>query len=61
MHGWFGVGRLACALFIVTSLLLHRFGWCMVVLAALGSACSLLGLFCCCRCCRVLGCRLDDV
>ena len=55
MPGGFGVGRLACGLFLVASLLLQRFGWCMVVLAALWSACSSLGLFCCCRRCCVLG------
>ena len=48
MPGRFGVGRLACGLFIAPSLLLQRFGWCMVVLAALWSACSSLGFFCCC-------------
>ena len=55
MPGGFDVGRLACGLFMVASLLLQRFGWCIVVLAALWSACSSLGLFCCCRRCRVLG------
>ena len=61
MPGWFGVGQLACGLFTVPSLLLQRFGWCMVVLAALWSTCSSLGLFCCCRRCRVLGRPVDDV
>ena len=61
MAGWFGVGRLACGLFMVASLLPQRFGWCMVVLAAVWSAGSSLGLFCCCRHCRLLGCRVDDV
>ena len=47
----------ACVLSVyrVASLLLQRFGWCFVVLAASWSACSSLGLFCCCQRCRVLG------
>ena len=61
MPGWFGVGRLACGLFMVALLFLQRSGWCMVVSLALWSVCSLLCLFCCCRRCRVLGCRVDDV
>ena len=61
MPSQFGVGRLACGLFMVASLLPQRFGWCTVVLAAVWSACSSLGLFCCCRHCRVLGCPVDDV
>ena len=44
MPGWFGIGRLACGLFLVGSLSLQQFGWCMVVLAALRSACLPLGL-----------------
>ena len=55
MPGRLGVGQLACGMFMVTSLLLLRFGWCMVVLAASWSAFSSLGLFCCCQRCRVLG------
>ena len=42
-------------LFMVVSLLLLRFGGCMVVLAASWSASSSSGLFCCCQRCRVLG------
>ena len=61
MPSWFGVGRLACGLFMVASSWLQRLGWCMAVLAALGSACSSSGLFCCCRRCRVLGCHVDDL
>ena len=61
MPSWFHVGRLACGLFMVASLLPQLFGWCMGVLAALGPACSSLGFFCCCRHCRVLGCRVDNV
>ena len=44
MPGCFGVGRLACGLFIVGSFFLQQFGWYMVVLAALQSACLLWGL-----------------
>ena len=45
VHAWlFGVGRLACGLFIVGSFSLQQFGWYMVVLAALRPACSLWGL-----------------
>ena len=55
MPGGFGVCRLACGLFMTAPLLPQRFGWCMVVLGALWSACSSLGLFCCCWRCRVLG------
>ena len=61
MPGWFDVGRLACGLFMVASLLPQLFGWCLGVLAALCSACSSLGFLCCCWRCRVLGCRVDDV
>ena len=43
MPGWFGVGRLACGLFIVGSFSLQPFGWYMVVLAVLWSACSSWG------------------
>ena len=39
MPRWFGVGRLACGLFIVRSFYLQQFGWYMVVLAVLWSAC----------------------
>ena len=46
MPGWFGVGRLACGLFIVGSFSL-QLGWYMVVLAALRSAGSSWGLSCC--------------
>ena len=49
MPGWFGVGRLACGLFIVRSFSLQQFGWYMVVLAALQLACSLFVLSCCSR------------
>ena len=35
LPGWFGIGWLACGLFIVGSLFLQRFGLCMVVLSAL--------------------------
>ena len=38
MHGWFGVGRLACGLFTVKRRLQLRCGRCMVVLAASWSA-----------------------
>ena len=55
MPGRFRVGRFACGLFMVALLLLQQFGWCIVVLAASWSACSSLGLFCCCQRCRVLG------
>ena len=34
MPGWFDVGRLACGLFMVASLLPQLFGWCLGVLAA---------------------------
>ena len=61
MPGCFGVGRLACGLFMVASLLLLRFGWCMAVLAARWLACSSLGPFCCCWRCRIVGCRVDVV
>ena len=47
MPGKFGVGRLACGLFMVMSWLLQRFCWCTVVLATSWSACLSLGLFCC--------------
>ena len=40
MPGQFGVGLLLCGLFMVGLLFLQRFHWCMVVLAALWSACS---------------------
>ena len=50
MPGWFGVGRLACCLFIVGSFALQQFGWYMVVLAALRSACSSRGLSRCSPC-----------
>ena len=42
MPGQFGVGRLACGLFMVTSWQLQWFCWCAVVLAASWSACSAL-------------------
>ena len=44
MPGWFGVGRPACGLFAVWSFSLQQFGWYMVVLAALRSACSSTGV-----------------
>ena len=47
MLGWFDVGRLACCLFMVGLLSVQQFGWCMVVLAALPSACSPFGLLRC--------------
>ena len=49
MPGWFGVGRLACGLFMVMSWLLPWFCWCTVVLAASWSACSALVPWRCCR------------
>ena len=61
MSGWFDVGWLACAMFMVASLLPQLFGWCLGVSAALWSACSSFGSFCCCRRCRFLGCRVQDV
>ena len=60
IFGWFDVGQLSCCLFMVASLLPQLYGCCMVVLAALWSACSSLGVFCCWRRCRILGCRVDD-
>ena len=47
MPGWFGVGQLTCGLYIVGSFSLHQFGWCLVVSAALRSACTSWGLSCC--------------
>ena len=61
MPSWFGVGRLACGLSMVVSLFLQLSGWCLVVLAALWSACSWFGLFCCCWRCHVLGCCVDNL
>ena len=61
MAGWFGVDRLACDLFMVGSFLLQRFGWCMVVVAALCLACSPLGLLCCSRRQHVPSHRADSV
>ena len=42
MPGQFGVGRLACGLFMVTSCPVQWFCWCVVVLAASWSACLAL-------------------
>ena len=61
MSGWFDAGRLVCGLFVVVPLSRQPFGLCLGVLAALWSACSSLGFFCCCRRCRVLGRQVDDV
>ena len=43
----FGVGRLACGLFIVRSFFLQQFGWYTVVLAALWAAGASWGRLCC--------------
>ena len=61
MPGSFGVGWYACALFLVGSWFLQRFGWCLVVLATLRSACSPLGLSRCSRrwCSRILSLLLS--
>ena len=61
MSGWLDDGWLACGLFMVASLLPQPFSWCLGVSAALWSAWSSLGFFCCCRRCSVLGCFVDDV
>ena len=56
MPGWFGVGRLACGLFIVGSFFLQQFGWYLVVSAALWSSRASWGQLRCspCRCSRML-------
>ena len=56
MPGWFGVGRLACGLFIVGSFFLQQFGWYPAVAAALWSAGAPWGRFPCSprRCSRAL-------
>ena len=56
MPGWFGVGRLACGLFIIGSFLLQQFGWYPAVSAALWSAFASRGRMRCspCRCSAVL-------
>ena len=43
MAGWFGVGRLACGLFIVWSFFLQQFGWYPAGSATLWSACAFRG------------------
>ena len=56
MPGWFGVGRLACGLFIVGLFFLQQFGWYPVVSATLWSACASWGRLRCSprRCSRML-------
>ena len=56
MPGWFGVGRLACGLFIVGSFFLQQFGWYPVVSATFRSACASWGRLRCSprRCSRML-------
>ena len=56
MPCWFGVGRLACGLFIVGSFFLQQFGWYPVVSAALWSAVAPWGRLRCSprRCSRML-------
>ena len=49
MTGWIGAGWYVCGLLVDGLWFLQPFGWCIVVLAALWAACSLLGLSRCSR------------